>query len=85
MRPMSDMPDRNGDVNNVERLEAEARVVMWQHSQITHPSIHDPNVPRNKRAAARLRLHNEFDAIVDRWAVSRLLAALERISREETP
>ena len=68
------VPDRNGDVDNVERLEAEARVCMWEMSRIE---------PRGFDSIKRREaLHREFDALVDRWAESRLLQALERISKE---
>lgn len=70
------MADRNTEVDDPKRLEAEARVVMWEMSRI------DPNQwgHRGENAKARERLHREFDALVDRWAVSRLLEALARIS-----
>jgi len=68
------MASRNDDVNNIERLEAEARVIMWQHSQI-QPRGFDTRKQRE-------RLHREFDEVVDRWAESRLMQALERVSQE---
>lgn len=68
------MPSRNDDVDNVERLEAECRVVMWAHSRIE---------PRGfDSIKERERLHREFDDLVDRWATSRLMQALERIAQE---
>ena len=71
------MPDRNGDLNDPERLEAEARVICWQHSRIPHPDLYVAGYPRAQRARERARLHAEFDEVVDRWATSRLLIALE--------
>lgn len=73
------MANRNADVDNLARLEAEARVIMWQHSQIPHPSIYVAGNPRATRAKERARLHREFDEIIDRWDVSRLLIALEHL------
>ncbi len=68
------MPDRNSDVDNPDRLEAEARFVMWEHSQV---------LPRGFDSIKRReKLHREFDSIVDRWAESRLLEAIARISKE---
>lgn len=76
------MASRNDDVDNVERLEAECRVICWQHSQIPHPDIYVPGSPRADRARERDRLHREFDTVVDRWAMSRLIQAIARISQD---
>lgn len=73
------MANRNADVNNVERLEAEARVICWQMSQIPHPDLYVAGQPRAERARERERLHREFDEVVDRWATSRLMLALEHL------
>lgn len=71
----SDVPDRNSDVDNPERLEAEARVIMWEHSRVK---------PRGfDSIKEREALHREFDTICDRWAESRLLAALARVSTDD--
>jgi hypothetical protein len=76
------MADRNSDIDNPERLEAEARVIMWEHSRID-PDGFDPSCPRRERQAERARLHREFDTVIDRWATSRLLRALANISGEK--
>lgn len=75
------MADRNTDIDNPDRLEAEAQVIMWEHSRID-PNGFDPNWPRQERKAERARLHAEFDKIADRWATSRLLKALAKVSGE---
>jgi hypothetical protein len=74
------MPDRNSDVDNIERLEAEARVICWQHSRIPHPDIYVAGYPRAQRAKERAALREDFDDVTDRWAVSKLLKSIERIS-----
>jgi hypothetical protein len=71
------MANRNADVDNPERLEAQARVIMWELSRIPKPDEYDPRVPRNDRRKAREALLAEFDAVVDRRAVSLLMQALE--------
>lgn len=64
-----DMANRNADVNDPKRLEAEIRAAMWHHSQITprgFDSVRD-----------RAKIHAEIDDLLDRWAISRLMIALE--------
>ena len=75
------MPSRNADVDNPERLEAEIRAAMFHHSRI-RPDGFDFLASRRDRLAARAQIHAEIDDLLDRWATSRLLLALERISQE---
>lgn len=63
------MPDRNGDLNDPKRLEAEVRAAMWHHSQIPARGFDSQR--------DRAKIHREIDELLDRWAVSRLLIALE--------
>lgn len=66
------MPDRNSDVDDPERLEAAVRAAMYHHSRIA---------PRGwESIRQRETIHREIDADLDRWAESRLLQALARIS-----
>ena len=68
------MANRNADVDNPKRLEAEVRAAMWHHSQIK---------PRGfDSTRRRAEIHREIDDLLDRWAVSRLMEAIERVSKE---
>ena len=68
------MANRNADVDNPKRLEAEVRAAMWHHSQIK---------PRGfDSIRRRAEIHREIDDLLDRWAVSRLMEAIERVSKE---
>ena len=68
------MANRNADVDNPKRLEADVRAAMWHHSQIK---------PRGfDSIRRRAEIHREIDDLLDRWAVSRLMEAIERVSKE---
>ena len=68
------MANRNADVDNPARLEAEIRSAMFHHSQIK---------PRGfDSIRRRAEIHREVDQLLDRWAESRLMLALENVSKE---
>lgn len=68
------MANRNADVDSPARLEAEIRAAMFHHSRIA-PRGWDTKAQREK-------IHTKIDDLLDRWATSRLLAALEAVDQE---
>lgn len=75
------MANRNADVNNPARIRAEILAAMFEHSQID-PTGFDPARSREDRRRRRAEIHAEIDGLLDEWAISRLLLALEHATTE---
>lgn len=77
----TDMGNRNTDMNDPAYLRAKVEAAMFHHSQI-NPNGFSPLISREKRRARRAEIHDEIDRLLDEWATSRLLLALEHISQD---
>lgn len=72
---MASRANRNSDVDDPVRLEAEIRAAMFHHSQVDSRGGFESQRERE-------RIHAEIDELLDRRRVSLELQAIARVSKK---